>query len=146
MSDAALEQAIEAAWENRADLNPATKGAAREAVEAALGLLDSGKARVATKGPDGWTVHQWLKKAVLLSFRLSDNQIVGGGPNAGPLAWDKVPLKTSEWSPEEFRAAGFRQVPGAVVRRGAFVAKNVILMPSFVNIGAFVDEGTMVDT
>jgi 2,3,4,5-tetrahydropyridine-2-carboxylate N-succinyltransferase len=147
MSDAALEHAIEAAWENRAELSPNTKGAARDAVETALGLLDSGKARVATRdGVGNWTVHQWLKKAVLLSFRLADNQIVGGGPNQGPLAWDKVPLKTSEWSPEEFRAAGFRQVPGAVVRRGAFVAKNVILMPSFVNIGAFVDEGTMVDT
>jgi 2,3,4,5-tetrahydropyridine-2-carboxylate N-succinyltransferase len=147
MSDAALEQAIEAAWENRADLTPNTKGQARAAVETALNLLDSGKARVATKGANGeWIVHQWLKKAVLLSFRLSDNQIVGGGPNQGPLAWDKVPLKTSEWSPEAFRAAGFRQVPGAVVRRGAFVAKNVILMPSFTNIGAYVDEGTMVDT
>jgi 2,3,4,5-tetrahydropyridine-2,6-dicarboxylate N-succinyltransferase len=147
MSDAALEQAVEAAWEIRAELNSNSKGQPRAAVETALNMLDSGKARVATKGADGgWTVHQWLKKAVLLSFRLSDNQIVGGGPNQGPLAWDKVPLKTSEWTAEEFQAAGFRQVPGAVVRRGAYVAKNVILMPSFTNIGAYVDEGTMVDT
>ncbi|MET0546109.1 MAG: 2,3,4,5-tetrahydropyridine-2,6-dicarboxylate N-succinyltransferase, partial [Caulobacterales bacterium] len=145
MSDAALEKAIEAAWENRADLTPATKGEARDAVETALSLLDSGKARVAARGGDGaWTVHQWLKKAVLLSFRLADNQIIGGG-NHGPLAWDKVPLKTSDWDAAQFCDAGFRQVPGAIVRRGAFVAKNVILMPSFVNIGAYVDEGSMVD-
>jgi 2,3,4,5-tetrahydropyridine-2,6-dicarboxylate N-succinyltransferase len=145
MSNAASQKSIEAAWENRADLNPSTKGEARDAVETALSLLDSGKARVAERGADGnWTVHQWLKQAVLLSFRLADNVIVGGG-NHGPLAWDKVPLKTSDWNPQQFAAAGFRQVPGAIVRRGAFVAKNVILMPSFVNIGAYVDESSMVD-
>jgi 2,3,4,5-tetrahydropyridine-2-carboxylate N-succinyltransferase len=148
MTDAArLESVIEAAWEDRAGLSPETRGEVREAVEAALALLDSGRARVASRGEDGvWTTHQWLKKAVLLSFRLNDNVIMGAGdnPGVGPF-WDKVPNKFADWDAESYRASGFRSVPGAVVRQGAHVAKNVVLMPSFVNIGAFVDEGTMVD-
>jgi 2,3,4,5-tetrahydropyridine-2-carboxylate N-succinyltransferase len=115
------------------------------AVEAALELLDSGKARVATRGGNGeWTVHQWLKKAVLLSFRLNDNRIMPGP--GGSNWWDKVPSKFDGWDESRFRAAGFRAVPGAVVRHSAFIAKNAILMPSFVNVGAYVDESTMVDT
>jgi 2,3,4,5-tetrahydropyridine-2-carboxylate N-succinyltransferase len=145
MADANLEQTINDAWEARAGVNVQTKGAVREAVEAALDLLDSGKARVAEKGADGsWTVHQWLKKAVLLSFRLSDNELLNGP--AGASFWDKVPLKTKGWGDNRFKEAGFRQVPGSIVRHSAFIAKNVILMPSFVNVGAYVDEGTMVDT
>lgn len=139
-----LATAIDAAWEQRADINTATKGAVRDAVFAALDLLDSGAARVAQRGADGaWTVHQWLKKAVLLSFRLSDNAIIADG--AAP-HWDKVPLKTAGWGENRFRDAGFRMVPGAVVRRGAYIARNVVLMPSFVNIGAYVDESAMIDT
>ncbi|MDX2233820.1 MAG: 2,3,4,5-tetrahydropyridine-2,6-dicarboxylate N-succinyltransferase [Hyphomonadaceae bacterium] len=135
-----LAAAIDAAWETRDTLTPATHGPARDAVMAALDLLDSGAARVATRGDDGaWTVHQWLKKAVLLSFRLSDNRAMDG-------AWDKVPLKTDGWDDDRFRTAGFRMVPGAVARRGAHIARNVVLMPSFVNIGAYVGEATMVDT
>ena len=135
-----LATAIDAAWENRDALSVATKGEVRDAVTSALDLLDSGAARVASRGPDGaWTAHQWLKKAVLLSFRLSDNRAMG-------VAWDKVPQKTEGWGENRFREAGFRMVPGAVVRAGAFIGKNAVLMPSFVNIGAYVDEGTMVDT
>jgi 2,3,4,5-tetrahydropyridine-2-carboxylate N-succinyltransferase len=145
MTDAALETAIEQAWERRADLTPATKGKDREAVDAALGLLDSGKARVAEPKGKDWVVHQWLKKAVLLSFRLNDNAAIPGGP-AGAAWWDKVPSKFSGWSEKEFKAAGFRAVPGAIVRRSAYIAPNVVLMPSFVNLGAHVGEGTMVDT
>ncbi len=145
MTDAALEAAIEAAWERRADLTPATKGADREAVDAALDLLDSGKVRVAEPKDGGWTVHQWLKKAVLLSFRLNDMSVIPGGPG-GAVWWDKVPSKFEGWGEAEFKAAGFRAVPGAVVRRSAFVAPNVVLMPSFVNLGAYVGEGSMVDT
>ena len=145
MTDAALETAVEAAWERRADLTPATKGADREAVDAALDLLDSGKARVAEKQADGsWAVNQWLKKAVLLSFRLNDNQIIQGP--GGTNWWDKVPSKFEGWGENRFREAGFRAVPGAIVRHSAHIARNVILMPSFVNLGAYVDEGTMVDT
>ena len=143
---------IEAAWERRTELTPASKGAEIEAINAALELLDSGQARVAERGADGaWTTHQWLKKAVLLSFRISANEIMGDGhhvhmdPTPGPW-WDKVPSKFKGWSANTFTAAGFRAVPGAVARRGSFVGKNVVLMPSFVNIGAYVDEGTMVDT
>ena len=140
-----LAAAIEQAWENRAEVTPASKDVG-EAVEAALALLDSGKARVAEPdGAGGWTVNQWLKKAVLLSFRLNDNAVVAGGA-AGAPAFDKVPSKFDGWDADAFRAAGFRVVPGAVARRGSFIGKNVVLMPSFVNIGAFVDEGTMVDT
>ena len=143
---------IEAAWERRTELTPASKGAEIEAINAALELLDSGQARVAERGADGaWTTHQWLKKAVLLSFRISANEIMGHGhhvhmdPTPGPW-WDKVPSKFKGWSANTFTAAGFRAVPGAIARRGSFVGKNVVLMPSFVNIGAYVDEGTMVDT
>jgi 2,3,4,5-tetrahydropyridine-2-carboxylate N-succinyltransferase len=145
-----LSATIDAAWEARADLTPATTGKVRDAVEAAIALIDSGKARVAEKiagktGREAWVTHQWLKKAVLLSFRLNDNAIIGGGPGAG-VWWDKVPSKFDGWGPEEFRAAGFRAVPPATVRRGAFIGPNVVLMPSFVNIGGYVDAGTMVDT
>ena len=141
-----LETVIEAAWDDRADVSPATHGEVRDAVETALELLDSGQARVASRGEDGvWTVHQWLKKAVLLSFRLNDMEVVKGGPGASTW-WDKVPSKFEGWGEDEFRAAGFRAVPNAVARRSAYIAKNVVLMPSFVNLGAYVDEGTMVDT
>jgi 2,3,4,5-tetrahydropyridine-2-carboxylate N-succinyltransferase len=137
---------IEAAWERRDGLTPASKGADVEAIEASLALLDSGKARVAAKGADGkWEVHQWLKKAVLLSFRTHANQQIAGAPK-GSSWWDKVPTKFEGWGDAEFAAAGFRAVPGAVARRGAFIGKNVVLMPSFVNIGAYVDEGAMIDT
>lgn len=140
-----LAAAIEAAWDARDTLSTGTQGAVREAVTEALNLLDSGKARVATKEASGWTVHQWLKKAVLLSFRLNDMEPISGGPG-GADWWDKVPSKFLGWGPEEFKSAAFRAVPGAIVRRSAFVAPNVVLMPSFVNVGAFVDSGTMVDT
>ena len=140
-----LEAAISAAWENRTSVTPASTDV-REPVEAALELLDSGKARVAE--PDGsgrWTVNQWLKQAVLLSFRLNDNAVVEAGA-AGAPAYDKVPSKFAGWGENRFRDAGFRVVPGAVARRGSYIARGVVLMPSFVNIGAYVDEGTMVDT
>ena len=137
--------AIETAWDNRADITPANTDVA-QAVEQALALLDSGQARVAEPdGNGGWQVNQWLKKAVLLSFRLNDNAVMPGGCASAP-AFDKVPLKFTGWDDGAFREAGFRAVPGAVVRRGAFIAKGAVLMPSFVNIGAYVGEGTMVDT
>jgi 2,3,4,5-tetrahydropyridine-2,6-dicarboxylate N-succinyltransferase len=139
-----LAAAIEAAWENRADVTPASADV-REVVEAALELLDSGKARVAEKIDGTWTVNQWLKKAVLLSFRLNDNVVIEHGAGGAP-AFDKVPSKFAGWGENRFRDAGFRVVPGATARRGAHIARGVVLMPSFVNIGAFVDEGTMVDT
>jgi len=143
---AQLASVIDAAWDKRADITPATKGETREAVETALGLLDEGQARVAEPSADGqWRVNQWLKKAVLLSFRLSDMEIISGGPG-GAVWWDKVPSKFAGWGDNSFRAAGFRAVPGAIVRRGAFIAPNVVLMPSFVNLGAYVGSGTMVDT
>jgi 2,3,4,5-tetrahydropyridine-2-carboxylate N-succinyltransferase len=146
MSHADLAQTIDAAWEARAEINSSTQGAVREAVNEALNLLDSGKARVAERqAPTEWTVNQWLKKAVLLSFRLNDNQMMAGAPN-GSSWWDKVPTKFEGWGESTWREAGFRAVPGAVARKSAYVAKNVILMPSFVNVGAYVDEGTMVDT
>ena len=136
---------IDAAWEDRANVNAQTQGAVREAVDEALNQLDSGKARVAEKSGDGWQVHQWLKKAVLLSFRLNDMGIIKGGPGEA-VWWDKVPSKFEGWGENRFRAAGFRAVPNCVVRRGAYIAPNVVLMPSFVNLGAYVDENTMVDT
>jgi 2,3,4,5-tetrahydropyridine-2-carboxylate N-succinyltransferase len=140
-----LEAAISAAWENRASVTPANTDV-REPVEAALELLDSGKARVAEPdGRGGWTVNQWLKQAVLLSFRLNDNVVVEAGA-AGAPAYDKVPSKFAGWGENRFREAGFRVVPGAVARRGSYIGRGVVLMPSFVNIGAYVDEGTMVDT
>ncbi|WP_425647967.1 2,3,4,5-tetrahydropyridine-2,6-dicarboxylate N-succinyltransferase [Agrobacterium leguminum] len=141
-----LETIIETAFDNRDGVNVSTKGEVRDAVDTSLQLLDSGKARVAEKQADGnWKVNQWLKKAVLLSFRLNDMEIVTGGPGESTW-WDKVPSKFENWGENQFRAAGFRAVPNAVVRRAAYVAKNVVLMPSFVNLGAYVDEGTMVDT
>ena len=149
MNTSQLQSAIETAWEARESLSPATRGETRDAVEAALTMLDGGSLRVAEKSGDEWRVNQWLKKAVLLSFRLTDNATIHFGErNSGARAygWDKVPLKFDTWSPDQFRAAGFRGVPGAVVRRSAFIAKNVVLMPSFVNVGAYVDSGTMVDT
>ncbi|MFN9497533.1 MAG: 2,3,4,5-tetrahydropyridine-2,6-dicarboxylate N-succinyltransferase [Erythrobacteraceae bacterium] len=140
----ALITAIEAAWDDRASVTPGHP--VGEAVEAALALLDSGAARVAAPdGIGGWQVNQWLKKAVLLSFRLNDNAVVDGGAASAP-AYDKVPLKFATWGEDEFRAGGFRVVPGAVVRRGAHISKGAVLMPSFVNIGAYVGENTMIDT
>ena len=141
-----LQHTIEAAFEARAEVNVGTRGEVRDAVQAALALLDSGKARVAERGADGsWHVNQWLKKAVLLSFRLNDNVMIPGGPG-GSHWWDKVPTKFEGWSENTFRDAGFRAVPGAVVRHSAHIARGAILMPSFVNLGAYVGEGTMVDT
>ncbi|MBB3384847.1 MULTISPECIES: 2,3,4,5-tetrahydropyridine-2,6-dicarboxylate N-succinyltransferase [Rhizobium] len=143
---ASLEKSIEAAFDNRDNVNTSTRGEVRDAVETALNLLDSGKVRVAERGADGnWTVNQWLKKAVLLSFRLNDMKIVEGG-SGGATWWDKVPSKFEGWGENRFREAGFRAVPNAVVRHSAYIAPNAILMPSFVNLGAYVGEGTMVDT
>jgi len=151
MSHAQLEQVIDTAFDNRDQINADTKGEIREAVNEALQLLDSGKARVAEpKGNHQWQVNQWLKKAVLLSSRLNDMVVMPGGaehPEAGPSVWwDKVPLKFSNWNADDFSRAGFRAVPGCVVRQSAFIAPSVVLMPSFVNLGAYVDTGTMVDT
>jgi 2,3,4,5-tetrahydropyridine-2-carboxylate N-succinyltransferase len=141
-----IARAIDAGWEARAEIGLSTKGDVRMAVEAALELLDSGKVRVAEKGPDGnWVVNQWLKKAVLLSFRLTDSSVVSGGPG-GASWWDKVPSKFANWGENRFREAGFRAVPGSIVRYSAHVARGVVLMPSFVNLGAYVDEATMIDT
>ena len=140
-----LQKTIETVWDARETVNAQTKGAVRDAVETALDMLDSGKARVAVKSDGQWVVNQWLKKAVLLSFRLNDMTTIAGAPG-GASWWDKVPSKFDGMSSNAFRAAGFRAVPGSVVRRSAFIAKNVVLMPSFVNLGAYVDEGTMVDT
>jgi 2,3,4,5-tetrahydropyridine-2-carboxylate N-succinyltransferase len=143
-----LQSTIEQAWEERDGIGFSTKGAVRDAVEEALLALDAGTRRVAEKGPDGWTVNQWLKKAVLLSFRLNDMELIPGaqGGPGGARWWDKVPSKFAGWGEAEFRSAGFRAVPGSIVRRGAHIAKGAVLMPSFVNLGAYVDEGTMVDT
>jgi len=146
MSHDALQSAINTAWDDRDALSTSTQGEARDAVQTALNLLDSGEARVASKDGNGdWVVHEWLKKAVLLSFRLNGNRLVSGGVDGGPW-WDKVPSKFEGWDAAEFEAAGFRAVPPAAVRRGAFIGKGVVLMPSYVNIGAYVDEGAMVDT
>jgi 2,3,4,5-tetrahydropyridine-2-carboxylate N-succinyltransferase len=146
MSTQGLAATIDAAFEDRANVGPSTKGAVREAVEAALDLLDRGEARVAERQPDrSWKVNQWLKKAVLLSFRLNDMQPMPGGPG-GSTWWDKVPTKFEGWDAGRFGKAGFRAVPGSVVRRSAYVAPGVVLMPSFVNLGAYVDSGTMIDT
>ncbi len=150
MPDNDLAQTVDAAWEGREQVSPATKGAWRDAVEAALEGMDSGALRVAEKDAGGWRVHQWLKKAVLLSFRLNDMVEIPGGPvdpdRGAAKWWDKVPSKFAGWSQNRFRDAGFRAVPGAIVRRSAYIAPNVVLMPSFVNVGAYVDSGTMVDT
>ena len=136
--------AIETAWDKRESLNINSQGPEREAVNAALASLDNGTARVAEKLEGKWVVNQWLKKAVLLSFRLNDNQIIEGPGGANH--WDKVPSKFAGWDAARFRDAGFRAVPGAVVRYGSHIGRNAVLMPSFVNIGAFVDEGAMIDT
>ena len=151
---AALEQEIDAAWEGRAELTPKTKGSVRKAVDQALAGLDAGTFRVAEKIEGARVVRQWLKKAVLLSFRLNDNRLMGLHYNDGEFGfhsspgpwWDKVPTKFDQWKAKDFQKAGFRAVPGSVVRRGAYIAPNAVLMPSFVNIGAYVGEGTMVDT
>jgi 2,3,4,5-tetrahydropyridine-2-carboxylate N-succinyltransferase len=144
MSQYALHQLIEDLWERRESLSSSTKGEARDAVEAALDALDSGQARVAEKGASGWQVNQWLKKAVLMSFRLSDSAPMEG-PGGAPV-WDKVPMKFAGWGENRFKEAGFRAVPGVVVRRSAFIAPGAVLMPSFVNVGARVGRNTMVDT
>ncbi|MEP2828898.1 2,3,4,5-tetrahydropyridine-2,6-dicarboxylate N-succinyltransferase [Parvibaculum sp.] len=150
MSLADLKPVIEQAFENRDQINAQTKGEVRDAVNEALNALDSGKARVAEKLPKDmggeWEVHQWLKMAVLLSFRLNDMTTIAGGPGKDTNWWDKVPSKFDGWGEAEFRSAGFRAVPNCIVRRSAYIAPNVVLMPSFVNLGAYVDEGTMVDT
>ncbi len=137
---------IEAGWEKRADISPQTQGDVRTAVNTALNALDGGQARVAEKIDGVWTVHQWLKKAVLLSFRLNDMEEIRGGPGSDTSWWDKVPSKFLHWSEVQFREAGFRAVPGCFVRRGAYIAPGVVLMPSFVNLGAHVGENSMVDT
>ncbi|MDX2210705.1 MAG: 2,3,4,5-tetrahydropyridine-2,6-dicarboxylate N-succinyltransferase [Sphingopyxis sp.] len=141
-----LQSTIDTAWDARDTLTVTTQGSVRDAVEAALAGLDDGSLRVAERDADGsWQVHQWLKKAVLLSFRLNDMELIPGGPG-GAHWWDKVPSKFAGWTADRFQAAGFRAVPGSIVRRGAHIAKGAVLMPSFVNIGARVGEGTMVDT
>lgn len=141
-----LAQTIDTAFDARDTITTTTQGEVREAVDEALRLLDAGQARVAEKRPDGeWVVNQWLKKAVLLSFRLNDMEMIAGGPG-GAHWWDKVPSKFADWSADQFRDAGFRAVPGAIVRHSAFIGRNAVVMPSFVNLGAYVDEGTMVDT
>jgi len=145
MSNAHLETAIDAAWEARDQITPATGGETRDAIEATLTALDSGTLRVAERLESGdWHVNQWAKKAVLLSFRLNDMAQISGG-NGGTTWWDKVPSKFDGWGAEEWRAAGFRAVPGSIVRRSAYIAPGVVLMPSFVNLGAYVGEGSMVD-
>ncbi|MEZ5934383.1 MAG: 2,3,4,5-tetrahydropyridine-2,6-dicarboxylate N-succinyltransferase [Alphaproteobacteria bacterium] len=145
MDKAALESAIEDAFEERDQIGPDTQGPVRKAVDDALTALDSGACRVAEKIDGAWRVNQWLKKAVLLSFRLSPMSRISGAPG-GACWWDKVPSKFENWSDADFVDAGFRAVPGCVVRRSAYVAPDVVLMPSFVNLGAYVDSGTMVDT
>ena len=136
---------IDDAWENRDKVNLKTKGNIRKAVEFALNQLDAGKLRVASKETGKWVTHQWLKKAVLLSFRLNDMELVKGGPGTSKW-WDKVPSKFEGWTAKDFRAGGFRAVPNCVVRKSAYIAPGAILMPSFVNLGAYVDASTMVDT
>ena len=146
MSNAQLEATIEAAWDARDTITPATQGDTRDAIEATLAALDSGTLRVAERRDSSeWHVNQWAKKAVLLGFRLKDMELQAGGPQ-GHSWWDKVDSKFKGWGADEFSAAGFRAVPNAVVRKSAYIAKGVVLMPSFVNLGAYVDEGTMVDT
>ena len=146
MDAASLEATINAAWEDRDGISTETTGSVRDAVDAALDALDAGSARVAEKRDGGWHVNQWLKKAVLLSFRLNDMAPIAGGPGEATPWFDKVPSKFAGWGDNTFRAAGFRAVPGCIVRRSAFIAPGAVLMPSFVNLGAYVDSGTMVDT
>mgnify|MGYP003667634920 CR=1 FL=1 len=146
MSNAQLETAIDAAWEARDQITSATTGETRDAIEDTLKALDSGALRVAEPGADGnWQVNQWAKKAVLLGFRIKDMEQQSGGPQGGGW-WDKVDSKFAGWGDNQWKDAGFRAVPNCIVRKSAFIAKNVVLMPSFVNLGAYVDEGTMVDT
>ena len=146
MSLSALESTVNTAFDARDGVSTSTKGEVRDAVDHALELLDKGEVRVAEREAGGkWKVNQWLKKAVLLSFRLNDMSAIPGGPGNGS-SWDKVPMKFEGWGENRFRDAGFRAVPGAIVRRSAFIARNVVLMPSFVNLGAYVDEATMIDT
>jgi 2,3,4,5-tetrahydropyridine-2-carboxylate N-succinyltransferase len=143
---ATLEKSVEAAWEGRDGIGTSTRGEARDSVETVLNMLDRGEVRVAEPGADGqWTVNQWLKKAVLLSFRLKPMEIIKNGPGDA-VWWDKVASKFDGWGPVDFERADFRAVPSAVVRRSAYIAPKVVLMPSFVNVGAYVGEGTMVDT
>ncbi len=144
MTTASLASVIDALWDRRTALSSGTGGADRDAVDEALALLESGAARVAEPGPSGWQVNQWLKKAVLLSFRLNDSVPMPGA--GGSPVFDKVPMKFAGWGENRFAEAGFRAVPGAVVRRSAFIGRNVVLMPSFVNVGAYVGDGTMIDT
>ncbi|WP_417519983.1 2,3,4,5-tetrahydropyridine-2,6-dicarboxylate N-succinyltransferase [Minwuia sp.] len=141
-----LEATIEQAWEDRDRITPQTTGEVADAINAALDALDSGKTRVAEKSSGGWTVNQWLKKAVLLGFRLNDMTTIAGGPGKDTTWFDKVPSKFEGWDDAAFREAGFRAVPNCIVRRSAYIAPGVVLMPSFVNLGAYVDSGTMVDT
>jgi 2,3,4,5-tetrahydropyridine-2,6-dicarboxylate N-succinyltransferase len=136
---------IDEAWENRDKVSLKTKGNIRKAVEFALGELDAGRLRVASKETGEWVTHQWLKKAVLLSFRLNDMELISGGPGKSKW-WDKVPSKFEGWTTKKFRDAGFRAVPNCIVRHSAHIAPGAVLMPSFVNLGAYVDKGTMVDT
>jgi 2,3,4,5-tetrahydropyridine-2,6-dicarboxylate N-succinyltransferase len=146
MATEKLAKIIDEAFEARDKIGPKTRGAVRKAVNDALDLLDAGKARVAERQADGqWRVNQWLKKAVLLSFRLNDMSVIAGGPGRA-VWWDKVDSKMKGWTPAKFKKAGFRAVPNCVVRRSAYIAPGVVLMPSFVNLGAYVDSGTMVDT
>lgn len=141
-----LEAAVSAAWDSRADLSPTSSGAGVDAIRETIALLDSGELRTAVRSGNGeWTALEWVKKAVLLGFRIQGLEIASGGPQAGNW-WDKVDSKFKGWGADEFSAAGFRAVPNCVVRKGSYIAKSVVLMPSFVNIGAYVDEGTMVDT
>ncbi|WP_150000834.1 2,3,4,5-tetrahydropyridine-2,6-dicarboxylate N-succinyltransferase [Iodidimonas gelatinilytica] len=146
MPQSDLRAHIENAWDMRDSLSPQSKGEHREAVEAALAALDDGTLRVASKENGAWVVHEWLKKAVLLSFRLNDMELIEGGPGTNTTWFDKVPSKFEGWTAAKFQNAGFRAVPGAIVRRSAFIGKGAVLMPSFVNLGAYVGEGTMVDT
>jgi 2,3,4,5-tetrahydropyridine-2-carboxylate N-succinyltransferase len=146
MSLQELEATIEQAWEDRDSISPATTGAVADAINGALDALDSGSARVAEKQAGGWVVNQWLKKAVLLGFRLNDMAPIAGGPGENTNWFDKVASKFEGWGDAEFRDAGFRAVPNCIVRRSAYIAPGAVLMPSFVNLGAYVDSGTMVDT
>ena len=146
MTTEQLQPVIDAAWEQRDAINSSTRGEIREAVGVVLENLDTGVVRVASRDGGQWTVHQWLKKAVLLSFRLNDMGLIAGGPGAATPWFDKVPSKFEGWGDHRFREAGFRAVPGSIVRKSAFIAPGVVLMPSFVNLGAYVDSGTMVDT
>jgi 2,3,4,5-tetrahydropyridine-2-carboxylate N-succinyltransferase len=146
MTTAELEKIIDDAFDARDTIDNRTTGAVRGAVESALDLLDDGTLRVASPTDTGWQVNQWLKKAVLLSFRLNDMEVINGGPGTNTNWWDKVASKFEGWDAQKFASAGFRAVPGAIVRRSAFIGKGAVLMPSFVNLGAYVGEGAMIDT